>query len=295
MSGSGYIDAVAMQERDLTGDGDFADSDEVAYYHSSTIHSVYALTNSSETVVERYKFDAYGKVTVLEPDWSADGDNASDVENPYLFQARRWDDESGLYYFRARMMDEYLGRFVQRDWCSANKDDQILEAYPFAGGKPVNRIDATGCMDWWPPSEWLPPWDDDEDVNECTRTMVTIAKDPTIECQELPDPIIPSRNMCCEWWANFLSEKKKYSYDDCPDDCRCVTNTDKIEKKTKETILMDWEAPEREGKGGGKGKGGVILHIPRRGRRHDECIMRAIKIIKRKTVLKMEGNCVPAK
>ncbi len=262
----------------------------MVYHHSTTLHSVYALTNSSESVVERYRFDAYGKVTVLDPDHSADSDNASDVSNPYLFQGRRWDNKSGLYYFRARMMDEHLGRFWQRDWCSANKDDQTLEAYPFADDNPVNRFDPSGCYDWWPPSEWW-PWGDDDG---CTRTMVTIAWDLTMKCEELSDAI-PSRNMCCEWWRNFYSKKKKYSYDDCPGDCRCVTDTDEIEKTTTETVLRDWEAREREGKHGGKWKGGVIFHIPIRGRRHDECIMRKIKIIEKKTVRKMEGKCVSAK
>ena len=30
----GYIDAVAVQERDLNADDDFADTNEVVYYHS---------------------------------------------------------------------------------------------------------------------------------------------------------------------------------------------------------------------------------------------------------------------
>jgi YD repeat-containing protein len=59
----GYIDAVAAQERDLNADNDFADSGEVVYYHSITLFSVYALSDANETVVERYKYDAYGACT----------------------------------------------------------------------------------------------------------------------------------------------------------------------------------------------------------------------------------------
>ena len=45
----GYIDAVAMQERDLNADSDFADANEVVYYHSNTLFSVYALSDASRT------------------------------------------------------------------------------------------------------------------------------------------------------------------------------------------------------------------------------------------------------
>jgi hypothetical protein len=37
----GYIDDVAVQERDLNADDDFAADDEVVYYMSNTLHNVY--------------------------------------------------------------------------------------------------------------------------------------------------------------------------------------------------------------------------------------------------------------
>ncbi|MFW6119258.1 MAG: hypothetical protein ACOC7S_02900 [Planctomycetota bacterium] len=49
----GYIDDMAGQERDLNSDGDFGDTNEVVYYHSNTLYSIYALTDGSENVVER--------------------------------------------------------------------------------------------------------------------------------------------------------------------------------------------------------------------------------------------------
>ncbi len=85
----GYIDAVAVQERDLNGDADFLDVNEVVYYHSHTLFSVYALSDANETVIERYKCDAYGSCTIRDADGRPDADNASDVDNPYLFTARR--------------------------------------------------------------------------------------------------------------------------------------------------------------------------------------------------------------
>ncbi|MFW6119164.1 MAG: hypothetical protein ACOC7S_02405, partial [Planctomycetota bacterium] len=98
----GYIDAVAVQERDLNGDGDFGDSGEVVYYHANTLYSVYALTDGSENVAERYRYSAYGQVTVLDADWSADADAASDAASPYRYTARRLDAESELMQYRNR-------------------------------------------------------------------------------------------------------------------------------------------------------------------------------------------------
>lgn len=68
-----------------------------------------------DPVVEPYRYDGYGAVTVLDADWSVDGDSLSDVENPYVFTGRRLDAESGLMQYRNRYYDAVLGRFVSRD------------------------------------------------------------------------------------------------------------------------------------------------------------------------------------
>jgi len=88
---------------------------EAGYYHSSTLFSVYALSDANESVIERYRYDAYGACTVLDADGSADGDGLSEVKNPYLFQTRRWDGEISPYQFRNRGMSPPLGTCLQRD------------------------------------------------------------------------------------------------------------------------------------------------------------------------------------
>jgi len=110
-----YIDDVAVQERDLNDDQDFGDANEVVYYHRNTLFSVYALTDGSETVVERYRYDAYGGCSVLDADGSADADGLSDVGNAYAFTGRRLDLESDLMQYRHRYYSPLLGRFIRRD------------------------------------------------------------------------------------------------------------------------------------------------------------------------------------
>ncbi len=141
----GYVDAVARQQRDLNADGDFGDSDEVVWYHSNIIYSVCALSDSSESVVERYRYDAYGAATVLDADGTEDTDGLSDVHNPHTFTARRLDSASGLMQYRNRYYDAAHGRFVSRD-PSGYQDGSNL--YGYVTQRPTSATDPMGLARW---------------------------------------------------------------------------------------------------------------------------------------------------
>lgn len=81
----------------------------MVYYHSNTLFSIYALSDANETVIERYRYNAYGGVTVLDADGSVDADGLSDVENPYVFTGRRLDTQSGLMQCGHRYYAPTLG------------------------------------------------------------------------------------------------------------------------------------------------------------------------------------------
>ena len=61
------------------------------YYVHDHLYSPAALVNYSGTVYERYEYDAYGRASILEPNFAADPDGKSDYGNPYLFTGRRVD------------------------------------------------------------------------------------------------------------------------------------------------------------------------------------------------------------
>jgi hypothetical protein len=61
-----------------------------------------ALVNASGSVVERYLYDPYGKVKVLNPDWSDDENGESDFGNEVLYAGYRLYSETGLYHVRRR-------------------------------------------------------------------------------------------------------------------------------------------------------------------------------------------------
>ena len=136
-----YMDAVAVQERDLNADSDFGDTNEVVYYQANTLFSVYALSDADGTVVERYRYDAYGGCTVLDADGSADGDGLSDVRNPYVFTGRRLDPETGLMQYRHRYYSTGLGRFASRDPLSYADS---LNLFGYAGGRTTAGRDPSG-------------------------------------------------------------------------------------------------------------------------------------------------------
>ncbi|MCP4361917.1 MAG: hypothetical protein GY796_28225, partial [Chloroflexi bacterium] len=64
------------------------------------------------------------------------------VGNPYLFTGRRYDPESGNYYYRARIYSPALGRFLSTDPLGYAAGDANLYRYTF--NNPANLTDPTG-------------------------------------------------------------------------------------------------------------------------------------------------------
>ena len=54
-----------------------------------------------------------------------------------MFTGRRFDLETGLYYYRARYYNPYIGRFLQTD--------PIGSGYNYCGNNPLNFVDPSGC------------------------------------------------------------------------------------------------------------------------------------------------------
>ena len=92
------------------------------YYHANDLFSVSALTDASAAVVERYRYTAYGVLTILAPD-GVTVRSVSSYANPFTFTGREWDSETGLYYYRARFYAAQLGRFCSRDPLAISRPD----------------------------------------------------------------------------------------------------------------------------------------------------------------------------
>jgi RHS repeat-associated protein len=115
---------------------------ETYYYHRDALGSITEVTDESGTLVERYEYDVYGAVTIF--DGSGITLTTSAIENPYLFTARRYDPESGNYYYRARVYSPPLGRFLSQDPLGFDAGDYNL--YRYVSNNPVNDVDPTGLQ-----------------------------------------------------------------------------------------------------------------------------------------------------
>jgi len=109
---------------------DVTDSNAVYYYHFDGLGSVAALSDANGVLVESYSYDVFG-----EPN------TTSSVGNPYMFTGRRYDTETGLYYYRARHYGPHIGRFLQPDPVGYEAGFNL---YTYVKNNPINKADPSG-------------------------------------------------------------------------------------------------------------------------------------------------------
>jgi RHS repeat-associated protein len=100
------------------------------------------LVNNNGGVVNHFTYDSFGKVL------SASGT----VDTRYKFTGREFDQETGLYYYRARYFDANVGRFIGQDPIGFNAGDSNL--YRYVGNKSINHTDPTGLYGVVKPGTW---------------------------------------------------------------------------------------------------------------------------------------------
>jgi RHS repeat-associated protein len=131
-----YVDEVLTMDR----------SGSRYFYHQNTLWSPHAVSDGAGNVVERYAYDAYGKVTVTDGLYVAVpltswGTPHSGIGNRVLFTGRELDEETGLYFYRARYHDAAKGRFLQRDPLGYVDG---LNLYCYVRNRPTKFLDPTG-------------------------------------------------------------------------------------------------------------------------------------------------------
>ncbi|MDR8391157.1 RHS repeat-associated core domain-containing protein [Aliifodinibius sp. S!AR15-10] len=139
-------------------------ADQEYYYLNNRLGSIMALLDADNPnrILEYYRYSIYSEPTVLPVlDDNGDGlegtpfDLSDNFEagsqgaslgfgNYYLFTARRFDEKTGLYYYRNRYYEVFGAKFLGRDPLGYIDN---LNLYTFVQSNPVNNTDPVGLFD----------------------------------------------------------------------------------------------------------------------------------------------------
>jgi RHS repeat-associated protein len=106
-------------------------SETSSYYEQDGLGSVTSLSNSAGALVNTYTYDTFGKLTA----------STGNLNNPFQYTAREFDQETDLYEYRTRYYDQNVGRF--------NSEDPIrfkggIDFYRYVDNNPIRFTDPDG-------------------------------------------------------------------------------------------------------------------------------------------------------
>lgn len=104
----------------------------MAYYSADGLGTVTSLEDAAGTVVAAYTYDSFGNLTSQEPQ----------LINPFRYTGREWDQETNLYYYRARYYDPSIGRFISED--PIRLASGTTNFYAYVGNDPIDYVDPFG-------------------------------------------------------------------------------------------------------------------------------------------------------
>ncbi|MFM6647620.1 MAG: RHS repeat domain-containing protein, partial [Dolichospermum sp.] len=105
----------------------------VEWHLTDHLGTVRDLLNNSGAVVNHFVYDSFGQVI---------SESNPAIDTRYLFTGREFDQETGLYYYRARYYDANTGRFLSEDPIGFNGGDSNLYRYVF--NQPIIFVDPEG-------------------------------------------------------------------------------------------------------------------------------------------------------
>jgi len=140
--------SVPAPSSNPTAEGSSTTAPTKTYYHTNHQGSVIAMADATGNATgcaagvncQRLSYDEYGRL----------GAGSVTTGQPYRYTGRRFDEETKLYYYRARYYSP--GRFLQTDPIGYEDD---VNLYAYVGNDPLNRIDPTGKAAFLAALPWI--------------------------------------------------------------------------------------------------------------------------------------------
>jgi RHS repeat-associated protein len=104
------------------------------YYHQDGLGSVTCITDTLGNVINTYLYDSFGNIK----------QKTGGLENPYTYTGREWDEESGIFYYRARYYDPRIGRFLSPDPIRLPKS---MNSFWYVSNNSTNLSDPFGLSE----------------------------------------------------------------------------------------------------------------------------------------------------
>lgn len=96
---------------------------------------VVQIIDESGNIVNSYTYDEWGNIT----------EKTEGISNPIRYAGEYQDDESGLYYLRARYYDPTIGRFITRDSYEGDISNPLsINQYAYCVNNPLIYVDPSG-------------------------------------------------------------------------------------------------------------------------------------------------------
>jgi RHS repeat-associated protein len=112
-------------------------ADETRYYFFDGHGDTRLLADEDGVITDTYDYDSFGNLTA----------KTGTTENDFLYTGEQYNENTGLYYLRARYMNPANGVFVSQDPYNGVLSDPVsLHKYLYANANPVMFTDHTGMF-----------------------------------------------------------------------------------------------------------------------------------------------------
>jgi RHS repeat-associated protein len=143
--GSTYHDELIV--RDFRGSGvtiqqlNDSSGSQRQFQHTNSLYSIFAVTDESGAIIERYQYDPYGNQIIFNPAFNVLPE--SSIGQEFSYTGQRLDFETDLYYYKNRYYSPDQGRFISRDPIGYLDG---MNLYQYVIDNPINNQDSLGFV-----------------------------------------------------------------------------------------------------------------------------------------------------